>query len=286
VIKDVLTWQDNATITYPSSSGTSKYEDDWQSLILTLEDYKADAFFCPFDVEFRHDALAGDEWKPLTEQGVKAYLGLKLATVRQHDRGVLYSISGKAKLSKGETITVAAVDGARRDAGVPADFRSTYEDIEISIVGSDKDERGFLRFHAASENFPESLSFHATMQNSRLKELVEMIAGCSSPPVLTAGLRAMLFCPSWRGAAPLDFPTEYLYPADLGFRIGMVSSLTVSVERHIEIDPVTKEPVDVRETAATEKLSDKATLKILHNISYGIWLAVGFLGALAIRQWV
>ena len=283
MVEDKLTWQDNNTITYPTKKDAGKYEDGWHVFVLTLEDYKANAFYCPFDVDFSLDPLKGEAWKPLTEDGVKDYLSQRLSAVKLNDGHITYSITGRGRLAKDETITVAAVQGSRREAKVPPDFRSTYSEIEVGIIGRDRDERGLIRFSAANENFGESLSFDASVLNDKLEPLVEMISRSPRPPVLRVVIQAMMFCPSWRGLAPIDFPTEYLYPADLGFRVGVITSLTVTTERETVVDPVTNEPIEKQDVVVQS--IDPETKKMLAQISTALWLLVGMVSAFAISRW-
>jgi hypothetical protein len=209
-----------------------------------------------------------------------------LSKVKHQDKPITYVIRGKGRLSHHDSIVVAGVKGGPREDKVPSDFRSSYSEIEISIVGRDKDERGFLRFSAANDHFGESLSFDAQMPNEKLKELVHLIVQSPKPPILTLGMHVMLFAPSWYGLAPSDSFTQFLYPADLGFRIAMVSTLGVAIEKGETVDPITNEPVERDEPVEVTPTSDPVATKLLNQINMALWALVGIVSAFAISRWV
>ncbi|WP_327209540.1 hypothetical protein [Rhizobium leguminosarum] len=276
MIKEMLTWETNSTLTYPGKDNrVMRFREDWRPIRLILTKYEAVSSVKSFDTEFSLDELPGEDWKPLTEEAQKKYRELRKAEIKTAKDPVAYRISGRAQFADRDTVTVGEVAGYpdKQMEKVQTGFRKTFDKVHVTIAAGDQDVRDHFRFIANSEHLDEELYFGAVIQKDKMRQLMADIRLSKELPPLELSIKVLLFedqidswTSTWRGRR------NYFLPAAPGW--GHAILVDASIKWGEQEGYFSHEENQKIDESMGIYTPERRLQKTLQNLERGVWTLI------------
>lgn len=262
-----------------------RYEEAWHTVSLVLTDYTATSTVAVSDWEFTIGGLEGEDWKPLTPEGRKRYLDLRINELRPAAAPFLFRLSGTADIARQDTINVVNIANApfpRSSYSSAPGFKARFEKVEVAIVGGDADQRGMLRFDRQDDFGPDRLSLEFVIHRDKMRQLIADIRARGEPPRLEISANILLFVDEVHsGLKDYWMPDDFVLPADPGTAAASLGGVTVNLGR---VPTDADDEVQIAENSPVETKVDPSavTNQLLKGIKTAVWALFGVVAAAAI----